>query len=524
MDSRIHLIGAPGRPWHRSGSVRATGWAMLGSRRLHGIDLARHVEEDPMPFHEKVKRFSGSFAIVVDTPHGFHAASDRVRSIPLFYGEGSGGTLLSDDARWLAREVNARLDSAAAAAELLLVSCTTGSTTLSSGVHQIQAGEVLSLANGAISTRRYFRYGAGAVLEGDEHEFAEEAVRLFEAAFEALITSVAGQPVAIPLSGGIDSRLIAAMLVRGGRTDAQCFSYGRPSSEESRISRAVARALGLEWDFVPYTSSCWSAWFNTPDFQRFRLNAGGLSTIEHEQDWPAVRTLLDRGFLRPGAVVIPGHCCDFRWRISPPIEDPIGAIWKRYYSEWPTTGISPDLRAVLHTRIDVAIDGLQGIEAYNSFGWQERQSKMIVNSVRVYEDHGLAWRLPLWDGAELLDFWGRLPPELRTGRRLYRRVVRRLIGEVFDLPQARGPAFPLLGKWRRGTDADMRRYGIWMGTAPLLRGLTQRISDLSETDHPILGPVVKQVTGPNENRPPQWATINGLLALTQLRDLANEIG
>ena len=530
MNHHIHLAGAPGRPWFRTGRAHATGTAYLGNNtHFAGRSLAAHLDGSPGEFASRVAALSGSFAAVLETDDVVLAASDRIRSIPLFYGETPAGIALSDDARWVAEQVGARLDSAPAAAELLLGSCTTGASTLSSAVRQVLAGEIVRLGRGPAGADRYFRYGTGEVLQEAEEDLFHEGVRLFEAAFEALLASARDRPIAVPLSGGMDSRLVAAMIVRGGRTDALCFSYGNPFSHETRASRAVARALGLRWEFVRYTSRAWYRWFRSPRFQQFRLGAGGLSTIEHEQDWPAVKSLVERGIMPRRTIVMPGHGGYLSGRyISgfPPAlhDDPVEAVWRKYYIEWPTSGISPELEADLRHRIRFATEGLDSAAAYTVFGWQERHAKMIANSVRVYEDHGLDWRLPLWADTGVVDFWGRLPLALRLNRRLYLRVVRHLVGEVFDLPSTIRPDIPLVGKLRRGIDADFRRYGIWLGAAPLARGLVTPVASRAVVDHPVVGPVVRQLAEPIAARPLQWATINGLLALEQLRSLARELG
>ena len=47
-----------------------------------------------------------------------------------------------------------------------------------------------------------------------------------------------------------------------------------------------------------------------------------------------------------------------------------------------------------------------------------RQSKFIINSVRVYEFFGYEYRLPLWD-KEFSLFWMSLKPNFRIGSKLY---------------------------------------------------------------------------------------------------------
>ncbi len=527
---KLHFRTDGPRPWHQSGSVRACGAAFApNGTLLEGATFAAYLDGPAASFADRLEALSGTFAAVY-SDEVVIAAVDRIRSTPLFYGRDAAGTLcLSDDARWLADATDARLDDPVAAAEFMLTGNTTGPSTLASSVQQVQAGEAVTFGPDTATAHRYFRYGVGDRLDASEDELVAEGVRLFEQTFERLIASVLGRPVVIPLSGGMDSRLIAAMLVRGGRADTHSFSYGREHSFETQASRGVARSLGLDWSFVPYSNRDWHRWFASDDFQRFRRAATGLTATEHEQDWPAVLTLNKHG-LAPDAVFVPGHAGDFLGGSHLPAtpatfeHDPIDWLWQRYYVEWPTAGLTPDLRDALRARLASRLNGSGDVlDAFTQFGWQERQAKMIANSVRVYEHHGFDWRLPFWADPALLDFWGRVPVPLRRGRRLYFRVLRRLMGDaLFDLPSTLRPEPWLTGKLRRLTDRDHSRYGIWLGPTPLLAALGTRIRDLAAVEHPVVGPVVQQLIRPVAALPPQRVGINGLLALAQLNDLSRQ--
>jgi asparagine synthase (glutamine-hydrolysing) len=90
----------------------------------------------------------------------------------------------------------------------------------------------------------------------------------------------------------------------------------------------------------------------------------------------------------------------------------------------------------------------QALSACDSWDWQERQAKKIVNSVRVYEFWGYSWRIPLWD-AEMMDWWERVDP-LRDGTVLYDTYVRRQ-GRALGLPPRRSqPAARKLRSLLRG--------------------------------------------------------------------------
>jgi hypothetical protein len=85
---------------------------------------------------------------------------------------------------------------------------------------------------------------------------------------------------------------------------------------------------------------------------------------------------------------------------------------------------------------------------------EQRQSKYIINSVRTYEFVGARWRT-LWD-YEFMDFFLRVPLELRYGQKLYLATIRDRIfvdelaglaqipltkqGPLASLTSIRGPA------------------------------------------------------------------------------------
>ncbi len=527
---KLHLRSQGPCRWHQAGATWARGTAYTpDGAALDAPALAAYLDATPDTFADHIASLGGTFA-AVQTGLTVRTATDRVRSIPLFYGHNGAELCLSDDARWLAETVGARLDSPVAAAELLLASITTGASTLCSAVRQVQAAEIVTFAaeGGAPSSARYFFYGDGDRLDADETALVAEGVRLFEEAFERFLATVAGRTLVVPLSGGLDSRLMAAMLVRGGRTDALCFCYGRERSAEAQASRGVAEALGLRWTFIPYSNADWHRWFASPGFQQFRRHATGLAAIEHEQDWPAVLALKTRG-LADDAVFLPGHSGDFlsngHLLPTPTDTDPAQLILDRHYVRWPWDGVQPDLREALRARIRDVIADLPPALPHLAFEWQERQAKMLVNSVRVYEHHGFDWRLPLWESPAVLDFWGRAPLPLLRSRSLYRRVLRELMGDaLYGLPSPRRIPSRLVGKLYRLTDRDLGRYGIWLGPRPLLAGLRTRLDDLHAIEHPAIRPVVDQFIKPLSALPPQRVTIDGLLALSQLDMLSRELG
>lgn len=526
-DPVLLLRGAPGRAWHTSGRARATGWGSTPDGRvLVGPALAAYLDGPAAAFAERAAALGGAFAAVRTDGATAEIVVDRVRSIPLVYGPtAGGGWLVSDDARRAARALDARVDQPLEAAEFLLKTAVGGPDTLSSALHAVQAAERIVLRPGApAESARYAVYGAGPRLDADDETLLRLGADALETAFDRMLESVRGRPLVVPLSGGLDSRLVAAMLAAGGRTDTLCVSYGRRGNAEARTAQRVAQALGLRWTFVPYSAARWHAWAQRPDYARFRCHATSLVSIEHEQDWPAVHELRRQG-LPDDAVFVPGHTGDFLASghvHDTPEADAVGWIWRHAYREWPTSGLSDETRAALQARIAARVAGAETpVHAFVQDVWQERQAKMIANAVRVYEHHGVGWRMPLWSEPAVLDVWGRMPMHARRGKRLWRRAVQRLAGDAVGAIPTVAPRAPLADRWARLTDRDAGRYGIWLGRRPLARATHTRLRDLVRIADPAIRAVADAIVAPWAHLPPQRAGLNALLALHQLNDLAD---
>lgn len=541
MRSSLHLRFEEGRSWHRHEGCHAKGFAFRDRDHacLQGAALARYLHGPVDQFSEKIRGLNGEFAAILTnaTQTAGAAAVDRIRSIPLFYAQAEDTLYLSDDPEWIACQLGQQgrpqKPSARHIAEFLLCGMITGRHTLAADVHQLQAGELLQFHHN-IETERYYRFGTSPPPSTSPTERRTERIEkgtaAFRAAFQRFLQSVGDRPLVVPLSGGLDSRLIAALLAEADRTDTLCFSYGRRDSFDARTSRRIAEMLGLRWTFVPYTNRQWHHWYQLESYQRYRREAARLSAIEHEQDWPAVYEMQRTGRLPDDAVFVPGHTGDFlsgshlpAAAFSEEIPQPVQWIWGKHYVYWPTRSISDSTRQTLTRRIrDVlphlssqdAIDRSLAAQVFQQFDWQERQAKMIVNSVRVYEHHGYDWRIPLWD-ADLMHFWEQVPLADLHHTRLYRDVMRRLLGErLYNVPFNPPRVSFFTEKLRRLQSYNYRFYGAYLGAYPLFASLTTRLRDVIRLEHPTL----QALTDSWRHWPLQRASTNALLALFTLQD------
>lgn len=399
--------------------------------------LARLPEDGSPPndgFKNWLTQYSdGFFALGVQSSVAAFACVDKTRSWPLFYAGEGNGLSVGNDARALALAAGLAQVDALSALELAMAGYVTGPDTLRVGLRQIQAGEYLVLDRGADLSRafRYYCYIPRPQEAPEEDFMAALAVATREVCAKALDLA-GGRPVWVPLSGGLDSRLILAMFVELGYPRLQAFSYGPPGNHEARIARKVARRLGVPWFFHPVSRTSGRDWFHSPERRAYWKFSDGLCVVPFMQDIQVLGELLVSGRMPHDAVLVNGQTGDYITGGHLPkalatgggnldtlfaaMEDKHFALWNQLRTE----GNRELLRAKAFKLLGLALGQSLDLAAlYECWEWQERQSKYVIGGQRAYDFYGLTWDMPLWrDG--YLDFWARVPYRLKVDQALYR--------------------------------------------------------------------------------------------------------
>jgi hypothetical protein len=124
-------------------------------------------------------------------------------------------------------------------------------------VTRLPNGAILTIEGDALAVRQYwdFPFGDGSYLH-DRDEVLQEAKRLIRRAVEIELGKETPQHTAIALSGGLDSRVLAASAAKLG-APLNTFTMGAavPTWPEWSHARDVAAALGARWDFTDVRDS-----------------------------------------------------------------------------------------------------------------------------------------------------------------------------------------------------------------------------------------------------------------------------
>jgi asparagine synthase (glutamine-hydrolysing) len=439
MEVDIHLEN-PYFPWTKTEGNNLKCWLkgdlLYKDTILEGPGIISLFSSPPSSsgmYHDALRDllldFNGSFVLVIETRDILLCVVDRIRSIPLFYAKTDTRFILSDDANSISDLIKP-LFNENNGAEFLVTGYVTGRETLFNGIFQIQAGEYLSFTkkDSHFTTSEYHRFWHEDFFPDSEEELLKRLDEVFVHVFQRLIASTKGKglQIVVPLSGGLDSRIIVAMLKRLGVDDVICFSYGQKENHEVEISKKVAEALGYQWYFVEYTNDKWYQCYHSDEMSAYNRYAGNLVSLPHIQDFLALQELHKEGMIPKKSVFIPGHCgnliagdClpgNFLER-SPDNVQFITGVLQEHYLLWPwNESENRELETIFREKIQQSVgdidihDAESMANALEYFNCNERQAKFIVNSVRVYEFFGYSWRIPLWDAE---DFFLKVPLKYR---------------------------------------------------------------------------------------------------------------
>lgn len=395
-----------------------------------------------------LRGLDGHFALCIAAPAGVLAAVDRVRSVPLVYANEGDGLVIDDQASRMSRRLGLGVEDIDpdAALAFAMSGYTIGPATLYNGMRQLLPGEFLLCATGqgAPSVHRYAAYRPWRVETRGRDALLRELTDVTLGILEKLVRSAAGRQILVPLSAGMDSRLIVSGLAHLGHRSVGCFSYGTKNNYEAAAAKKIAAHLGYEWTFVPFTRSYARAAFSSDLHRRYHDYADNAAATPVEHDFLALLQMDGAPWVAEDAILVNGLSGDYITgsHIPPSLAAPLGstsrkerdavlfdALVEKHYGLWQDLRTRANLRRIrtmLWRELEEAGAPFDDPEAtfalYEFSEFQNRQCKYVIAGQRAYEFFGYDWRLPLWDN-DYLDFWERVPLSAKVERNLFRAML-----------------------------------------------------------------------------------------------------
>ncbi|MDA3890309.1 MAG: asparagine synthase-related protein [Salinivirgaceae bacterium] len=381
-------------------------------------------------FIAAVKNCNGIFTIVIHKDEEIWCAIDRCATFPLFYFEKDNGWLLTDNYEFVKESKdNFKIDSF----QLNVYKGfghTFGNETLINDVFQVQCAQAIKLSKDGQKEALFYHSFSRIEFVKDSHEnLLNKGVELFEESFSRLIKSLNNRTAVIPLSGGFDSRMIAAGLKKQGYEKVICFTYGKKeNNNEYNLSKKVAHQLGFTWIFVEYNSTLFQNYSETKEFQEYMHYMCHLGSMFYLQEYFAVKYLKDNNLVPDDAVFLPGHSGDLlggsqlikAFDKGIKVKDIPAKFIQKKNIFMPFKKVE-----LLKQKIEIEIDGAKesiGATVIEELDIREKISKIIFNSSRVFDYFTYEKRYVFWD-VQLLNFFLSLPFKEREMKKLYDEIL-----------------------------------------------------------------------------------------------------
>lgn len=443
----IRLLHQNGYAWSDDGRVFVKGFLISGKEevlreeRLLAYFAACSTKEQ---LCQCLKNANGMFSVLIKNEDELLMAVDRLRCFPLFYRWKGERLRVSDEVDALFDEQEPKCWNDEARVMFSLSGYTTEEDTLLEGVRQVQSGEWMALGKGKEEREFYSNY-ATKTAPMDFDRAKQQLKMLLDKVGKRMVACLNGRPVAVPLSGGLDSRLLVYLLHKNDYQNVVCFTYGRrEGNDELRRSEMVARQFAYPWIFVDYEQFEGAHLLEDERFLSYCRYASQYSSKFYLSEYFAAEYLVGKPDFQKDTVFVPGHSGDM---IAGSHLRPYMAHYKNLnqvaddliYNHFSLIEATGSERKLVRRKMQAQLRKMQRsqhscYQLYELWDVRERQAKYIVNSCKLWEFVGCSYLLPLWD-AELMDFFASLPFGYRLCKKLYEEVLWELFqdeGVLFD--------------------------------------------------------------------------------------------
>jgi asparagine synthase (glutamine-hydrolysing) len=426
--------------WYTRDNIWVTGHIRLHDRYLVNEELLIYFTgiNSPEKFSQKLNSANGQFSVIIKFPGEIWAATDRLRNYPLFYFFNEGEFIISDDCYTLAGMNHYNKFDPVAVESFLQTGHAIFNLTLLKDINQVEAGQYI-ISGEVITVNFYDNLFSTDVRRRDFAVEAKELNQLLNDVFRDHLKALKNRFIAIPLSGGYDSRLIAAMCAKYHPENLICYTYGIRNNSDSALAKEVCDQLGFKLVNIVYEDSLIKDYMLDSYFRRYFPYVADLSSMFFMQEYFAVKYLKEKNLVPDDTVFIPGFSGDMLAgsHLDPGMKkrydkDHIARIIFNNYFTLVNTGKKrkEEIIKILSERIPSEnYDTWRIIETWDT---KERQAKFIINSAKVFLFFGYDYKLPFYDNL-LIDFFSGLSFELKLYKKLYDHVLRENIFKELNL-------------------------------------------------------------------------------------------
>ncbi|MBI9052272.1 MAG: hypothetical protein JEY96_00550 [Bacteroidales bacterium] len=438
---KADFISNKGFKWFNEKNIFVKGFLFDSDQRyFENENVIKYFDDikTEKDFIKKISSANGLFTVFIQiSENKFLFANDIIRSCPIFYSIKDQNIFISDDYNTILKKINKVEINELSEAEFKSAGFVSGHNTLINEINVTQAGEYIIYNDEKIQIKSYFDYSISASSSLDYSELMPKSKKIFDQTFERLVKSLNNRMAVVPLSGGLDSRLIACKLKEHNYSNVLCYTFGNSTDNfEKEISEKVAKELGFKWTFIKYNSETIGEYLKDEKFLEYYKFYSKYSSSFMFQDYFALKFLKENKIISDDAIFIPGYSGDFLGgsqlyknggiKLKASINQIAQKIVENRYIH---TKISAKNKKEINNKIKLqlseSIKNRNNLYAYSIFeNWEikENLSKFIAQAAHIYQFFGYEFRFPYWD-KELVDFFKNVPYRYKYGKILYNKTL-----------------------------------------------------------------------------------------------------
>ena len=407
----------------------------------------------------------GHFGIIVECKDKIFSATDRTASYQIFHTNIEKAIFVGNEAQSLVDKAKLNEIDELGLLSLSMSGYVTGDRTLLKNLSALQPGVALFADRFKIKKISYHKYAPKELsCVDDESNLLEQLSEITLAKLEDIKAKANGRQIVVPLSAGLDSRLILSGLKYLNTPNLFSFSYGQSNNFEAETARKVSNKIDINWQFVPMTNASQRDFFSSSLHRDYICFSHDFISTPFEQDLYPVEKLISTGFIDRDAIIINGNSGDYISGAHIPdfasgqglLDDTmlkflIEEFVKKHFGLWEGKFSQEDNQIIYELLTEeLKREGLLKNRSFMAFTlWERleflnRQSKYVISGQRVYDFLNMQWDLPLWSD-EYLDFWSCVPLQHKFGQSLYKKMLftKNWCGVWGDIPTNRKTISPL---------------------------------------------------------------------------------
>ena len=278
--------------------------------KLKKIDPYLNDEIDKIDKNKLISILGNQFGILILHDNWVFTASDFTRSYPIYWKLNKTKIFLSPQARLIKKSTDKINHDQLQAYRMS--GYTTNDQTLWKNIYNLKSGTYLIFTKKFdLSLKQYFTYQPWKIKKKRINIYKNILKQEINKLFLSIIKEAKGRRIIVPLSAGLDSRLIISGLKKYNYKNVKCFSYGLKNNFETIAAKKIAQKLGYKWKFVEIKYKEARVFYTSAKFNKYiRLTNDGVN-VPSIHSLYAIDFLLKSKFITRNDIVINGNSGDF---------------------------------------------------------------------------------------------------------------------------------------------------------------------------------------------------------------------